>query len=441
MKKTHILIALIATLSLLGGCITNNRDISKTKCEEIPQARMTVHNNYKNDLQTIAAAYQIARNKLEKDAQDCRLKVYLENPCEAEWNELQNAYSQARSDISNDNAYNNYKAKKAQWEQCIDTHRSNPDNFYDKGDEKIKKCQETYQAAISEAIKKQDQAKKEAKEKFDKDMTFLNDLEKKCNTPSPSPSPIITTGSGTSTTTSTTTGTTTGTSSSVNSGGGCTIPGENGTPRTGKPDDNVVRDVATEIAVQVAEAITGSPLPTSAINDKIFAGIVCTKLYARLIELQQEEIDAITSGNRREEIKIRRQITRYRRAQQVWCAIAEGRTNSKQVKTAMSEIEKLPSGGELCLLESELKNTEIPNTTIMAVPHAGTYIPTKSLTKFTGDECDGEEHWHIHGEVAALDGQIFTDPNPTNCGLGKTKNLHPVEIEILQQGPQILINS
>lgn len=447
--KFRILITLVFGSLFLSSCAffqnevaVKNFDLNKVSCQEIDSARTKVLENYKSNLKFLADAYTLVREKFEKDAADCRMKVYLQNPCEEDWQNLQNAYQTARGNISNDEAYNNYKSNKAKWEACIENHQADPNKFYDEGEKKLEMCNESYQKAISQALSVKKAEEEKLTNQKNSDLAFLDDLEKKCATPAPEPSitPVISVNSGNTTGNNVAGGAVSVGNSASGNGGGCLVPGENTTPRTGKPDENVVKDIATEIAIQVAEGITGSPIPSSAINDKIFAGIVCTKLYARELELQQEEIDAILSNNRVEMIKIRRTLAKYRRAKQVWCAIAEGRTNAKQVRTAALEIEKMPgtSEGEMC---AYLEDTIIEKKAVKinALPHAGTYLPIDSLVKFKGPECDKEEHWHIHGSAVAMDGRSFFDPNPNDCGLGKTKNLQPVEVEVFEETSDLKI--
>lgn len=101
------------------------------------------------------------------------------------------------------------------------------------------------------------------------------------------------------------------------------IPGADGTPRTGKPKDLGHKDALVEMIQTVAEEVTKTPVPLNAINNQIFAGIVCVKLRSRLIELHGEAADAEWSNNRGKVIRLRKKIRDYERASQVRCAIAE----------------------------------------------------------------------------------------------------------------------
>ena len=66
---------------------------------------------------------------------------------------------------------------------------------------------------------------------------------------------------------------------------------------------------------------------------------------------------------------------------------------------------------------------------ISVIQYNGKYITTDQLHTFTGPECDEEEHWHPNsGMVTATDGTTFADPNPTDCGFGKTKDVPVMQI-------------
>lgn len=62
--------------------------------------------------------------------------------------------------------------------------------------------------------------------------------------------------------------------------------------RTGKAAPLGGTDVLKELLQAIAEDVTGTPIPISAISDQVFAGIVCVKIRSRLAELEIEQSDA-----------------------------------------------------------------------------------------------------------------------------------------------------
>lgn len=58
---------------------------------------------------------------------------------------------------------------------------------------------------------------------------------------------------------------------------------------------------------------------------------------------------------------------------------------------------------------------------IDVIEYGGKLIPISELYKFTGPECDKDEHWHANqGSAKALDGTVVVDSS--DCGFGKTKD-------------------
>ena len=61
------------------------------------------------------------------------------------------------------------------------------------------------------------------------------------------------------------------------------------------------------------------------------------------------------------------------------------------------------------------------------IEYNGKYLPVSQIHRFTGPECDGDEHWHANnGAVVATDGT--TVPDASDCGYGKTKNVPVIRI-------------
>lgn len=86
--------------------------------------------------------------------------------------------------------------------------------------------------------------------------------------------------------------------------------------------------------------------------------------------------------------------------------------------------------------DNKLVNTIPLNIVITVTPSAtdlevieynGKYLPVSQIHKFTGPECDGDEHWHANnGVVTATDGT--TVPDTSDCGYGKTKNVPVIKV-------------
>ena len=68
---------------------------------------------------------------------------------------------------------------------------------------------------------------------------------------------------------------------------------------------------------------------------------------------------------------------------------------------------------------------------IEVISYSGKYIPVSQVHKFTGPECDGDEHWHANsGSVTATDGTVI--PDVSDCGYGKTKNVPVITVPALR---------
>ncbi len=91
------------------------------------------------------------------------------------------------------------------------------------------------------------------------------------------------------------------------------------------------------------------------------------------------------------------------------------------------------AGGSMTVYNAanELINT-VPFNVVITVTAApkmidvidvgGKLIPVSDVHRFTGPECDKDEHWHANsGSARALDGSVV--PDVSECGYGKTKNI------------------
>ncbi|MEM9336827.1 MAG: hypothetical protein AAGA35_03160 [Patescibacteria group bacterium] len=92
--------------------------------------------------------------------------------------------------------------------------------------------------------------------------------------------------------------------------------------------------------------------------------------------------------------------------------------------------EKGEDGKNICLtITKEEDYISLLPGEIQVIRHKDYLIPITNLSRVTGNECDGDEHWHPGPNGAInLRGMAVPDPNPTGCGFGKTNE---VEIEIV----------
>ncbi|MDO8560509.1 MAG: hypothetical protein Q7S23_05825 [bacterium] len=100
------------------------------------------------------------------------------------------------------------------------------------------------------------------------------------------------------------------------------------------------------------------------------------------------------------------------------------------------------AGGSITVYNAsnELINTIPFNVQITVTPvaamidvinYSGKMIPVAQLRRFTGPECDKEEHWHAKsGSATALDGTVI--PDPEECGYGKTSQVPVIQVPALE---------
>lgn len=446
--------------------------IKKVTCATIDQTRTAIHQEFSKQMEQLRDEYWEDYRTIDTNRKDCMDQLYQGSPCDDQWNALQASYANVSKDVTNDVLYNDYKSKQAEWMACHNNFEQELKNWEEREKDKGQKCQERFQSEVDQLQAERKTQEEQAKQKRDADLAALAEFEKQCKTPGgdivgdgtavvvggpqdgqiPQPGPVQ---AG---------------SAACGSGGGTqvrtTIPGENTAPRTGTVAENPAKDVLTEIMIQTAEGVTGTPIPTSAINDKIFAGIVCTKLYSRILELEAAAGDAEWSNNRGEQIRLRKELARYRQAQSVWCAIAQGKPPA-DLQTQIGQIQNITEcktdadcGPPVCCSETEIgmmicssAGKCVPGKRacardqictgrpamclnapqkIRVVAYQGTYLPADQIHQFTGPECDGDAHWHANrGSVKAVNGTVFIDQE--DCGYGKTKDMPVIEIVILKK--------
>lgn len=325
-------------------------DVTKTTCEGIAAARQQVLQNYQQAVEAAGKTYASARQAFSDDLNACLRDIWKGGPCDREWEATQKAYERAWGDISNDDAYKGWKDAKKNWDECYRNYETKQKEWSDANKAKERQCQEEFQAKVDAAREAHENAVKAAQAKRDADLAFLDDLEKKCKakpaggdgttgvvpggtgTPVPPPEPP---GGGTVVAPPTLP------KSACDAPG---IPGSQGTPRTGPSSDFGPKDIAVNLITQVAEEVTKTPLPISAIDNQIFAGLVCAKIRTRIAEMLIEESDADLGGQRATVIRLRKKIDQYRRALDVWCAIAAGKKPLAEAKKDVAALNAMPSG-------------------------------------------------------------------------------------------------
>lgn len=345
---------LSATLLFGAGCApppeppVSTFDISNTKCEDIVDARQKVLQNYQQAVESAAKTYTEARQAFSDDLNACLRDIWKGGPCDAEWKGTQEAAERAQANISSDEAYKGWKEAKAKWDACYGNYEAKQNDWVERNLGKERSCQEEFQAKVAAANEAHKNAVKAAATKRDADLAILDEIEKNCKKKT-------TTGGGSDTVIAVPGSTgkpivppTTVPKSACEPAG---IPGSQGTPRTGRSPDFGPKDIAVELMTQVAEEVTSTPLPISAIDNQIFAGIVCVKIRSRIVELTIDESDADLSGQRATAIRLRKKLTQYNRALEVWCAIAEGKKPLAEVKKDVAAINALPSG--LCKKDAD----------------------------------------------------------------------------------------
>ncbi|HLG24263.1 MAG TPA: hypothetical protein VI564_05030 [Candidatus Nanoarchaeia archaeon] len=462
-------------------------------CPDIEEARQQAYAEYDANLRKIADVYLEARRAFEAELNECVKGLWQGHPCDEEWNNVQQAYEQASAEISNDEFYNNYKQASQKWKDCHAQFDNHLEDWMEQNRKKEEACQQQFKAKVDAAQDAYYKAQGDAKAIRDAKLNALAELERKCREDAEKKKKEIKTGGGG---TETTDGQTDGTDTTDDeddeteeevpvepkpNSAACARPVTQ--ERTKKAPDLGPKDVLTNVMVQAAEEVTGTVIPTSAINEKIFAVFVVARLQSRIAELEIEESDAQLSGQRSKEIRIRRQLARYRQAIQLWGKIAEGRPPA-DIGQQAQQLDDLPPGtcqsdaecGEpVCCSKTSVGNWhcdtakgtcynsvdncaqnefcggspvrcikyEVPKKPAVKVGNDA--VPTMSairygsddfiliseLHKFKGDdkeECDAEEHWH--GNIPAVKtvyNKVAYDPG--GCGFGKTRDVRVMQIK------------
>lgn len=460
----------LGALFLLTACAPSipTVDVSQATCDTIEEFRMSVGQEFGAKMEAISDTYWQARRVFQDNLNQCMYDAWEGNPCDAEWEARTQAYDAAMNDVSNEAAYQTYKQALKAWNECSADFDASYERYADEARAKEAKCTEDFEAAVSKANAERERLEAEANKKKESDLAALDALEKRCaeeeqarlnqlmsdaQSAADLQRDILRGGS---------------TRYVYRPGSAaCTgvVPGENTQPRTGRPEQQeLALSVAQEMLSQAAEEVTHTPIPVNAIDNRVFAIMVCAKLNTRLNELQIEEADAIGS-NRHRELELRDIIDRYRRAKQVWCSIAAGNT-SAQVRSDAAAIQT-PEEDAQCNSDSECGDpvccsaTEIgvwkcnedgqcyterqecpedsqctgrpgqcvPNPqTIQCIFYDGHLIPVDNVHTGTGEECDGAEHWHAHGSAMDINGNPVPDPNPYGCGFGKVGEVPVVDV-------------
>lgn len=478
MKK--ILLSLGA-LFLLSGCVPSvpEVDVSQAECETIEEFRMAVGAEFGAKMEVISDTYWQARRIFENNLNECMYDAWEGNPCDAEWEARTRAYEAAMSDISNEAAYQTYKQALAAWNACSADFDAAYENYAEQARAKEAKCTTDFEAAVANANAERDRLENEANTKKTSDLAALDALEERCRKAEEERLAQLMSDAQAAV----------ALQRDVLRGGStghvyrpgsaaCTgvIPGENSQARTGRPErEDLAMSVAREVLTQAAEAVTHTPIPTNAIDNRIFAIMVCAKLNTRLNELQIEEADAIGS-NRRRELELREIISRYRQAKHVWCSIAAGNT-SAQIRADADAIQS-PEDEPQCASDSECGDpvccsaTEVgvwkcnedgqcytekqqcpedyqcsgrpgqcvqnPQT-IQCIFYDGHLIPVENVHSGTGPECDQAAHWHTQGSALDINGVPVADPAPDGCGFGKVGEVPVVDVLVPAQSLEIRI--
>lgn len=458
-------------------------DTSKVTCDGIEEAREDVEEGYNEVIKEVADTYVEAIRDFESEKRKCLEWNRDKWPCDDQNDALQKAYKQASENISDDNLYKDYKEAKKNRDECFEANKAtNYEDWATENKRKDQECLDTFQMKHDAAERLYYEKKNTAKMQRDAALAALDELEKKCKQPASGGQTAggNTVGQVTMWGTETTPEETTPPDTTVDPEADvCTaaakpvvawpavsapsIPWANSQVRTGKAAPLGGTDVLKELLQAIAEDVTGTPIPISAISDQIFAGIVCVKIRSRLAELEIEQSDAQLWGDRKNEIRLRKKIADYNKAMQVWCAIAEGRPplnikeDMQQIQDAEygegenddeddDEAQECSESGECgdaaCCSETELGTWSCADgkcvaskktcptwyvcgwspaaclKAVKAIEYQWKYIPVDQLHSFTGPECDEAAHWHANAWSAkATDGTTISDPG--DCGYGK----------------------
>lgn len=361
----------VGTLSLVflgAGCGSptpqppvSTFDVSRTQCSEIADARQKVLAAYSEAVRTAEQTWSEAREVFQSDLNNCLQDIWKGGPCDKEAKEADVAAKNAWADIANDDAYHGWKKAKANWDACYANREAKYKEWSEKGLERERQCRDEFNAKNGAAQQAYTDAVKAAKIKRDADLAFLDELEKKCKEKEKTQ-----TGGGVSVggTSGGTTGGTTPPSTTPKpkpwvqtpptlpaSACQSTVPGSQTSPRQGRAKDFGPKDVAANLLVQVAEEVTKTPVPLSAIDHQIFAGMVCVKIRTRIAQMVIEASDFETSGRTALAQRINRKIEQYGQALSTWCAIAEGRATLPEVKKEAAAIGTVRAG--VCTMDSE----------------------------------------------------------------------------------------
>lgn len=474
MKKLFLSFGAIFLLTACAPSVPEV-DVSQADCDTIEQFRAAVGEEYGAKMELISDTYWQARRVFQDQLNECMYDAWEGNPCDAEWEARTQAYEAAMNDISNEAAYQTYKQALKAWNECSADFDASYENYAEQARAKEAQCAADFQTAVENANTERERLETEANNKKNSDLAALDALEEQCKKAEEERLAQLMSDAQEAA----------ALQSDALRGGStrhiyrtgspqCTgvIPGENTQPRTGRvEEEELAMSVAREVLTQAAEAVTHTPIPTNAIDNKIFAIMVCAKLNTRLNELQIEEADAIGS-NRRRELELRDIISRYRRAKHVWCSIAAGNT-SAQIRSDADAIES-PEDTSQCSSDSECGDplccsaTEIgvwrcnedgqcytekqpcpedhqctgrpgqcvPNPqTIQCIFYDGHLIPVDNARVVTGEECDQAEHWH--GPARDINGELIDDPAPNDCGYGKVGEVPVVDVLVPAQSLEI----
>lgn len=484
------LLAVAAALILLGaGCKDApvpapnpppeaRFDVTKTTCPEIAAAREKVAAAYAASVRAASDTYLEARRLFQADLDACLNGIWKGGPCDTEYEETQRAYQNASNDISNDQFYKEWKKAKADWDACYGNYAAKQQDWIARNQNKDKSCQEEFTAKVDAADQAYQSAAKAAHDKRDADDAFLDELDKKCKSSAGSGLDLTVPNGATKDlpVKADLGGATTPGVRTVTPPAGTTyrpqspacqdeVPGENGAVRQGKASDYGPRDILVDLITTVAEDITGSPVPTGAINDQIFATMVVTKIRTRIAEMDRDSIDHLDDN--RWQRRYEQQRARYERALSVWGAIAQGKPALPKIKKDVNAINAMPSGAcktdadcgqPICCSASEIAHwtcdtgtgachhqkepCENPTTCagkpaqcvappvkVRAILFNGKYLPLDQLMIENEKGC-GADHYHAkQGMVRATDGSFVSDPGP-QCGYGKVKDRPTVEVEV-----------
>lgn len=166
---------------LFAACSRQTFDVSKVACDEIAEARSTVVRQYGEQMEFISDMFWERRRALETTLQQCLSDIWDGGPCDDQWEELQEAYEDARADISNDDLYEDYKEARDRWNACSG---DNFDDTYDRWSEenrvKEAECQETFQSGVADLVTLRREEEVAARDKRDADLAALDELEERC---------------------------------------------------------------------------------------------------------------------------------------------------------------------------------------------------------------------------------------------------------------------